>query len=51
MCDGPDEGIVGFLKKPFLPEELLSAMEEVLRKAHAEDAGGGDEVMCGALLE
>ena len=51
MCDGPDEGIVGFLKKPFLPEELLSAMEEVLRKAHAEDAGGGDENMCGALLE
>jgi len=50
MCDGPDDGIVDFLKKPFLPEELLSAMEEVLRKAHAEDAGGGDENMCGALL-
>ncbi len=33
-CDRPDDGIVGFLKKPFRPEELISAMDEVLRKAH-----------------
>jgi signal transduction histidine kinase/CheY-like chemotaxis protein len=49
-CDGPDDGIVDFLKKPFLPEDLLSAMEEVLRKAHPEDGGGGNENTFGALL-
>jgi len=29
-CHDPDEGIVRFLKKPFTPTQLATAIEEVL---------------------
>jgi len=38
-CDDPDEGIVRFLEKPFIPEELISAIGKVLSMAGADNGG------------
>ncbi len=41
-CDDPEEGIVCFLKKPFTPKHLASAIDKVLR---LNDYGGEDQYM------